>query len=128
MKADRVFEPGERAVMEERRLQSYVPEWRGAKHVAIIRVAGDLLQPEVFVLSGTIEDHISSRRVAGFRRNLGHPNHVLSEVAKHFIRLSRDGVASYAIGAAKEKQRTSLLIVAQRVLLATREPIDRRVG
>ena len=37
-------------------------------------------------------------------------------------------MASDTVGAAEEQQRASLLIVGQRVLLAAREPVKRRVG
>ncbi len=88
VKADRVFESSESAVVEKCGLQGNVPNRRGAKHIAIVRVARHLFQAEVFILSGSVEGNITSRRIADLRCNLRHADDVLSEVAKHFIRLS----------------------------------------
>src|SRR5438105_4769186 len=99
MEAERIFKSGERSVMEKRGLQGHVPDGRGAELVPVVWVARHLLQSEVFVLPRPIEGHITSRRVAGRRRDLRHTDDVLAEVAEHFIRLPRDGVASDTVSA-----------------------------
>src|SRR6267142_5605479 len=111
MEADRIFESGERTVMEKRGLQGDVPDWRSAEHIPVVRIARDLLQPEVFVLPRPVEDHITRRGVPCRRGNLRHADNVLSEVAKHFIRLPRYCVASDTVGTAEEEERTSFLVI-----------------
>src|SRR5256885_1819691 len=75
----RLLESGETTVMKKRGLQGHVPNRRGAKLIAVVRVAGYLLQSEVFILPRPIEGHITSRRIACRRRDLRHADHVLSE-------------------------------------------------
>jgi hypothetical protein len=56
MVPNRVLQARERAVVEESRLQRHVAKRRAAELVAVRGIAGDLLQPEILVLAGTIED------------------------------------------------------------------------
>jgi len=124
VEADRVFESGERTVMEKRGLQGHVPERRGAEHVTVVRVARHLLEPEVFVLPGPVEGHITSRGVAYRRRDLRPADNVRSEVAKHFIRLPRYGVASDAIGAAEEEERAVVMACTEIPLVLRPEDVE----
>ncbi len=65
--ANRVLEPRERAVVEEGRLQRHVAQRRAAELVAVVGIAGDLLQPEILVLARSVEDHVAlaGRRIPG---------------------------------------------------------------
>ena len=59
---DRILERGERAVVEEGRLKAHISNRRGSEFVAVIRIAGDLFQPEVFIAARPIEGHIARQR------------------------------------------------------------------
>ena len=73
--------------MEKSRLEGHVADWRGAEHVPVVRITRYLLQPEIFVLSGTVKGHITCRGIAHRRCDLRHSDYVLAKVAEHFIRL-----------------------------------------
>ena len=124
---DRVLERREGAVVEEGRLQGDVAQRGGAELVPVGRVARDLL-------AGRSPRPRPGRRTelsvlgAELRRDLRNADDVDREVAEHLVRRARDRVALHAAGLAEEQQRPALLRVGQRVAVAPREPVDRRVG
>src|SRR6185503_3134852 len=67
-----VFKARKGTVVEKRWLQRHVAQRRRTKLVTIERVAGDLLEPEIFILSWSIE-----RYVTNGGRNLRNTDHVL---------------------------------------------------
>src|SRR5215510_606399 len=93
-----VFKPGKSAVMHKRGLKRDVAYRRRAKLITIGRIAADLFESEVFVGSGAVKNHI-----ADFRNDLRDPKNMLLEVTKHFVRLPRDGMTSYATSLTEEK-------------------------
>src|SRR5262245_27416341 len=123
MMPHRVLQPGESAVVKKRRLQGNVADRSRPKLIAVIRVARDLLQAEIFVLSRAVECHI-----AGDRRNLRDPNDMLLEVAEHLVGWARDVMAVDTPRPAKEKQRSLLFVVSQCALLPSRKPVNRSIG
>ncbi len=86
MVPDRIFQPSEGAVVEERRLHSHVTEWRRAELIAIIRVTRDLFQTEILIPIRTIKEYVAGQGIARRGSNLRNTNHVLGEVTEHFIR------------------------------------------
>ena len=59
MVTNRVLEARECAVVEERRLQRGVAQRRTAELVAVVGIAGDLLQAEILVFAGAVEYDIA---------------------------------------------------------------------
>src|SRR5436305_98489 len=112
--------------MEKCRLQRDVAQRRGSKLIAIGRQAGILLQAEIFVGVQTIEDRIAFA-YAEIRRNLGHSDDVVIEVAEHFVGLAADRVAPYTFPFAEENERALLLSVRHGSRLTSGEVVYRRV-
>ena len=87
--------------MEEGRSGLEVAERRGAERVAQRRIALGLLEAEVLVLAGPIEDRVAGPD-AEHRRELGATDPVRLEVAEHLVPAG-DGVAGNAVGPAEEE-------------------------
>src|SRR5690242_4485511 len=81
---NRIFQAREASIVEESRLQPNVSQWRGSELVPVHGIPGKLLEPEILVLSGSIEDHVSLTH-AKEGRDLGCRNDVHTEIAEHFI-------------------------------------------
>jgi hypothetical protein len=120
MMADGVLETHEGPIVHEGRHQRVVPQWRGAKHVAVFRIARDLLEAEILIRVRAVEGHIPEGR-----RHLWHPDHVLPEVAEHLVRLAAHAVTLHAPGLPEEEQRPPLLALRERVAFAARKAADR---
>src|SRR5947208_10238167 len=126
MMADRIVDARHRPVVEERWLQRRVAQRRAAELVAIGRIARDLLQAKVLVLTRSIEQHVALADTE-FRRDLRHANRVHLEVAEHFVRLATDRMALIAPSLAEEDERTTLLLFVHRMSIAACESIHRFV-
>src|SRR5437763_9746363 len=127
MMADRVVATRHSRVVEERPLQGGVTQRRAAELVAIGRIARDLLQAKVLVLTRSIEQHVALADTE-FRRDLRHANRVHLEVAEHFVRLAADRMALTTASLAEEDECTALLLFVHRMSIAACESIDRSVG
>src|SRR5688572_2973621 len=93
--ANCILEAREGAVVEERRLHGDVSEWRCPELVAVVRMAGDLLQAEVLVFVWAVEDHVPGAEPEA-RRNLWNADDVHLEIAEHLVGLPGHGVAVHA--------------------------------
>ena len=87
MKANRVVESREGAIVEERRRDGEVAQRGRAELVAVGAIAGRLLEPEILVLARALEDHVALAD-AERRRDLRHADDVLFEVAEHLVRVA----------------------------------------
>src|SRR5467141_2806163 len=124
---DRVLQPREGSVVKECLLQSHISQRRCAKLVAVCGIPADLLQPEVFILPGSVEDHVALAE-AELGRNLWHADDVHFEVAEHLVGLAGNGVANHTAGLSEKEQRALFLGKAHRPALTAREVVDRRIG
>src|SRR5215467_7018860 len=95
-----ILQPCEGAVVKEGRLQRHVADWASSKLVTVARIAGDLLQTEILILTRAVEGHI-----AGHGSNLRDSDDVLREIAEHLVGRSRNPVTIDTPRLAKEKQR-----------------------
>ena len=86
-------------------------------------VARHLLPAEVFIRARAIK-----AIVGHLRRDLRDADVVILKITEHLIRLARHTVADDTARRPEEQQRPALFILGQRIPLAAREPIDRRVG
>ena len=75
----------ERAVVEEAGCDGEIPQRRRPELVPIRRIARDLLEAEILVASGAVEQHVARAR-AEVRRDLRSADDVLCEVAEHLVR------------------------------------------
>ncbi len=121
--ADPIFQPAERPVVEERRRHGKITQRRRPEFVTIRRVAGHLLQAEVFVLSRSIEDDVTAHG-AERRSYLRHASDVMLEVAEHLVRSAGHSVTRDASGFTKEEQGPSLLWNAHGLAIAAGKSIE----
>src|SRR5262249_18939587 len=98
----------------------------GAEGVSRRRITLGLLEAEVLVLPGTVEDGIA-RTHAKHRCELGTADAVRLEVAEHLVCLTGHGMAGHAVRLAEEEQRAALLAGGHGVPVAAGEAIQRRV-
>ena len=66
-------------------------------------LAGHLLQPEILILAGAVEDHITLAQAEEWC-DLRHTRHVHLEIAEHFVR-GPPPHGSHAVALPKENQR-----------------------
>jgi hypothetical protein len=120
------FQCAEGAVVEEGWSHLQVAQRRGAKGIPQRGIALRLLEPEVLILAGTIEDRVAGAKAEN-RRDLGAADAVRREVAEHLVRRTSDRVALDAPGSAEKKQGAALLTLCHRPCLAAGKPVQRRV-
>src|SRR5262249_19637230 len=97
--------------MEESRCYSKISERSSTKLVAISRVACDLFQAEIFILSRPLEDDVA-RFYAEDRGNLRNADDALLKVGEHLVRLAHrraagHGVTLHTLGLAEEEKRAA---------------------
>ncbi len=73
---------------------SYVPRAPSPELVAIGRISGDLLEPEVFVQAGSVKDHVALAHTK-LRSDLRHTDDVHLEIAEHFVGPSSNGMTAH---------------------------------
>src|SRR4030095_612323 len=106
--ADCVLQPCKSSIVEERRLHGYVAKRRGPEFVPVSRIARDLFESEIFVLSGPVEDYVSVTHTKG-GRNLRNTDHVISKIAEHLVRLPSHRVTVNTPALSKKDYRSLLL-------------------
>src|SRR6476620_8120284 len=102
--------------MEEGWLQSNVAQRRSAKDIAIFWIEGDLLQSEILVLGFAIEGKVSQ-----VGSDLRHADYMAFEIAEHFIRRSRNGMALNTTPLSKEDESPLFLAGGEFIPLAASE-------
>src|SRR5439155_14736068 len=88
---------------------------------------GELLQSEILVLAGSIEDDIAFPH-SEEGRNLRHAGHMHPEVAEHFVRRPAGGMTLHAPALAEENECAFLLRSRQGAQVAPGKAIERRIG
>src|SRR5438045_3041977 len=124
--ADRVFDPGESAVVKKGRGERNIPERGRTELVAVGGETGDLLQAEVFILAGPVEDHIAPSDSEKWG-DLRHSDYVHLEIAEHLVRLPRHRVTAHAFACAEKHQSSLLFRFAHGIGVASRELVYRGV-
>jgi hypothetical protein len=88
---------------------------------------GDLLQTEIFVASGPVEDDVAPA-YAEQGSDLGDSSDVHPEVAEHLVPWSGDSVRPDAAGFAEKEECAPFFPSGERVPVAAREAVERGVG
>src|SRR5947209_16299556 len=127
MVIDRIVQSREASIVEEGRLQAHVSKGRAAKLVTIGRISRDLLEPEVFVFTRPVKDHIPFSRPK-LRSDLRYADDMHLEIAEHLVGVSSDGVTAHASGFSEKQDGAFLFRDAHGPGCASRETIDGRVS
>src|SRR5882672_11176926 len=126
MMADRLLQPGECSVVEERWRHRKIPQRSRSKFVTVRLSARDLFQAEVLVMTWPVEDDIS-RAYAEPGSDLRYSDNPIAEIREHFIGIASHCVALLATGFPEEQQCSALLGIGHRGALPPSEAVDRRV-
>src|SRR5262249_10061552 len=129
---DGIFHPDERSIVEETRGNGKISQWSGAEFVAIVRVAGNFFQTEIFVLPRSLEDDIPFV-YSEERSDLWCRNDTFLKIREHLVRVTDgrpagNGMATNTARLAKEEQCSALFRGSHGRVIASRELIDRGVG
>src|SRR5262249_3966990 len=84
---DGVFHMDERSVVKEARSNGKISQWSGAEFVAIVGVAGNFFQTEIFVLPWAREDDIPFT-YSEERSDLGSGDDALLKIREHLVRVT----------------------------------------
>ena len=126
MVADRVVQLKEGTIVEKCRLESDIAKRRGPEFIAVGGVAGNLLQPKIFVLMGSVKKDVAgSPPEEG--RDLRRPNDVHLKVAKHLVGLAPHRVTLDASSFTEEDESAFLLTSGHRFAISSSEAVNRSI-
>src|SRR2546421_11886428 len=108
MMADGVLDARECPIVEERRLQRRIAQWRTAELVTIGTITRELLTAEIFFRARTRKNHVTlvnSERGS----HLWNRGYVHLEIGKHLVRSAGYGLGRYAARLAEAQDPAFLL-------------------
>src|SRR2546423_2602242 len=127
MMPDGILNARECPIVEERRLQRRVAQWRTAELVTIGTITRELLTSEIFVRARTRKNHVTLVNSES-GSHLWNRGYVHLEIGKHLVRSAGYGMARYAARLAEEQECAFLLGNGHCLGIAARELIHRCIG